>query len=80
MPSCMQIKNHVVASVSTHAVAGGLELYSARDDTHMAEMDAISGDLCGWFGVLLIRCGTVRPQAMVGLGRALGMLCFSPTA
>ncbi|KAI5458935.1 ClpP/crotonase-like domain-containing protein [Mariannaea sp. PMI_226] len=72
-PSRMQIKKPVISAVSGHAVAGGLEL-SLLGDIRIAEEDAIFGVFCRRFGVPLIDGGTVRLQAIVGLGRALDMI------
>ncbi|GJN76513.1 hypothetical protein PLICBS_010628 [Purpureocillium lilacinum] len=56
-----------------HAVAGGLEL-SLLADLRVAEEDAVFGVFCRRWGVPLIDGGTVRLQAVVGLGRALDMV------
>lgn len=72
-PSRMQIKKPVICAVSGYAVAGGLEL-SLLGDIRVAEEDAIFGVFCRRFGVPLIDGGTVRLQAIVGLGRALDMI------
>ncbi|OHE98263.1 enoyl-CoA hydratase [Colletotrichum orchidophilum] len=72
-PSRMQIKKPVICAVSGFAVAGGLEL-SLLGDIRVAEEDAVFGVFCRRFGVPLIDGGTVRLQAIVGLGRALDMI------
>ncbi|KAJ0307907.1 hypothetical protein COL5a_008142 [Colletotrichum fioriniae] len=72
-PSRMQIKKPVISAVSGYAVAGGLEL-SLLGDIRVAEDDAVFGVFCRRFGVPLIDGGTVRLQAIVGLGRALDMI------
>jgi enoyl-CoA hydratase/carnithine racemase len=72
-PSRMQILKPVICAVSGHAVAGGLEL-SLLGDIRVVEEDAIFGVFCRRFGVPLIDGGTVRLQAIVGLGRALDMI------
>ncbi|KAI1429200.1 ClpP/crotonase [Xylaria sp. FL1777] len=72
-PSRMQIKKPVICAVSGYAVAGGLEL-SLIGDIRVAEEDAVFGVFCRRFGVPLIDGGTVRLQAIVGLGRALDMI------
>jgi len=69
----MQIKKPVISAVSGYAVAGGLEL-SLLGDIRVAEEDAIFGVFCRRFGVPLIDGGTVRLQAIIGLGRALDMI------
>ncbi|KAH8585768.1 ClpP/crotonase-like domain-containing protein [Bisporella sp. PMI_857] len=72
-PSRMQIKKPIISAVSGYAVAGGLEL-SLLGDIRVAEEDAVFGVFCRRFGVPLIDGGTVRLQAIVGLGRALDMI------
>ncbi|ODM17682.1 hypothetical protein SI65_06470 [Aspergillus cristatus] len=72
-PSRMQIRKPIISAVSGYAVAGGLEL-SLLGDIRVAEEDAIFGVFCRRFGVPLIDGGTVRLQAIVGLGRALDMI------
>jgi enoyl-CoA hydratase/carnithine racemase len=72
-PSRMQIKKPVISAVSGHAVAGGLEL-SLLGDMRVAEEDAVFGVFCRRWGVPLLDGGTVRLQAVVGLGRALDMI------
>ena len=72
-PSRMQIRKPVISAVSGYAVAGGLEL-SLLGDIRIVEEDAIFGVFCRRFGVPLIDGGTVRLQAIVGLGRALDMI------
>ncbi|KAK1633275.1 ClpP/crotonase-like domain-containing protein [Colletotrichum phormii] len=71
--SRMQIKKPVISAVSGYAVAGGLEL-SLLGDIRGAEETAVFGVFCRRFGVPLIDGGTVRLQAIVGLGRALDMI------
>ncbi|KAJ3561728.1 hypothetical protein NPX13_g8832 [Xylaria arbuscula] len=72
-PSRMQIRKPIISAVSGYAVAGGLEL-SLLGDIRVAEEDAIFGVFCRRWGVPLIDGGTVRLQAIVGLGRALDMI------
>ncbi|KAF2750082.1 enoyl-CoA hydratase/carnithine racemase [Sporormia fimetaria CBS 119925] len=72
-PSRMQVKKPVICAVSGYAVAGGLEL-ALLADIRVVEEDAILGVFCRRFGVPLIDGGTVRLQAVVGLGRALDMI------
>ncbi|KAL4904959.1 hypothetical protein BDW74DRAFT_153847 [Aspergillus multicolor] len=72
-PSRMQITKPVIAAVSGYAVAGGMEL-ALIADIRVAEEDAIFGVFNRRFGVPLIDGGTVRLQAIVGLGRALDMI------
>ncbi|KAI8628137.1 ClpP/crotonase [Xylariaceae sp. FL1651] len=72
-PSRMQIKKPVICAISGYAVAGGLEL-SLLGDIRVVEEDAVFGVFCRRFGVPLIDGGTVRLQAIIGLGRALDMI------
>lgn len=72
-PSRLQVRKPLISAVAGYAVAGGLEL-SLIADLRVAEEDAIFGVFCRRFGVPLIDGGTVRLQAIVGLGRALDMI------
>ena len=72
-PSRLQVKKPTIAAVSGYAVAGGLEL-SLIADIRVVEEDALFGVFCRRWGVTLIDGGTVRLQAIVGLGRALDMI------
>lgn len=72
-PSRMQIRKPVISAVAGWAVAGGLEL-SLLGDIRVVEEDAILGVFCRRWGVPLLDGGTVRLQAVVGLGRALDMI------
>ncbi|XWX00061.1 hypothetical protein V2A60_008077 [Cordyceps javanica] len=72
-PSRMQVKKPIISAVAGYAVAGGLEL-SLIGDVRVAEEDATFGVFCRRFGVPLIDGGTVRLQAIIGLGRALDMI------
>ncbi|CAG8094146.1 unnamed protein product [Penicillium olsonii] len=72
-PSRMMVTKPVICAVSGYAVAGGLEL-SLLADMRVVEEDAVFGVFCRRWGVPLIDGGTVRLQAIVGLGRALDMI------
>ncbi|KAF2014529.1 enoyl-CoA hydratase/isomerase family protein [Aaosphaeria arxii CBS 175.79] len=72
-PSRLTVKKPVIAAVSGYAVAGGLEL-SLLGDIRVVEEDAVFGVFCRRWGVPLIDGGTVRLQAIIGLGRALDMI------
>ncbi|MBS2024706.1 MAG: crotonase/enoyl-CoA hydratase family protein [Deltaproteobacteria bacterium] len=72
-PSRMQLKKPVIAAISGHAVAGGLEL-AAWCDLRVAEEDAVLGVFCRRFGVPLIDGGTVRLPRLIGLSRALDLI------
>jgi enoyl-CoA hydratase/carnithine racemase len=72
-PSRLVVKKPLISAVAGYAVAGGLEL-SLVADIRVAEESAVFGVFCRRFGVPLIDGGTVRLQAIVGLGRALDMI------
>jgi enoyl-CoA hydratase len=72
-PSRLQLGKPVIAAVSGHAVAGGLEL-ALWCDLRVVEADAVFGVFCRRWGVPLVDGGTVRLQRVVGLGRALDMI------
>jgi enoyl-CoA hydratase len=72
-PSRMRLGKPVIAAISGHAVAGGLEL-ALWCDLRVVEEDAILGVFCRRWGVPLIDGGTVRLPRIVGVGRALDMI------
>ncbi|MEX1365252.1 MAG: crotonase/enoyl-CoA hydratase family protein [Nannocystaceae bacterium] len=72
-PSRMRLDKPVIAAISGHAVAGGLEL-ALWCDLRVVEQDAVLGVYCRRFGVPLIDGGTVRLPAIVGLSRALDLI------
>jgi enoyl-CoA hydratase/carnithine racemase len=72
-PSRMMVKKPVICAIAGYAVAGGLEL-SLLADMRIVEEDAVFGVFCRRWGVPLIDGGTVRLQAIVGLGRAMDMI------
>jgi enoyl-CoA hydratase len=72
-PSRMLLDKPVIAAVSGHAVAGGLEL-ALWCDLRVAEQSAVMGVFCRRWGVPLIDGGTVRLPRIVGLGRALDLI------
>lgn len=72
-PSRLQIRKPFICAVAGYAVAGGLEL-SLLGDLRIMEEDAVFGVFCRRWGVPLIDGGTVRLQAIIGLGRALDMI------
>jgi enoyl-CoA hydratase len=69
----MLLKKPVIAAVSGHAVAGGLEL-ALWCDLRVVEEDAVFGVFCRRWGVPLIDGGTVRLPRLIGHGRALDMI------
>jgi enoyl-CoA hydratase len=72
-PSRMLLSKPVIAAVSGHAVAGGLEL-ALWCDLRVVEEDAVFGVFCRRWGVPLIDGGTVRLPRIVGHGRALDLI------
>lgn len=72
-PSRMRLSKPVIAAVSGHAVAGGLEL-AIWCDMRVVEKSAIFGVFCRRFGVPLIDGGTVRLPRLIGLSRAMDMI------
>lgn len=72
-PSRMQLSKPVIAAVSGHAVAGGMEL-ALWCDLRVVEQDAVFGIYCRRWGVPLIDGGTVRLPRIVGMGRALELI------
>ncbi|SMY22155.1 unnamed protein product [Zymoseptoria tritici ST99CH_1A5] len=72
-PSRLRISKPCIVAVSGYAVAGGLEL-SLLGDLRVVEEGSVFGVFCRRWGVPLIDGGTVRLQAIVGLGRALDMI------
>ena len=72
-PSRMVLSKPVIAAISGHAVAGGIEL-AAWCDLRIMEADAVVGVFCRRWGVPLIDGGTVRLPHIIGLGRALDLI------
>jgi enoyl-CoA hydratase len=72
-PSRMVLGKPVIAALSGHAVAGGLEL-ALWCDLRVAEEDAVPGVFCRRWGVPLIDGGTVRLPRLIGLSRALDLI------
>jgi enoyl-CoA hydratase len=72
-PSRMLLSKPVIAAVSGHAVAGGLEL-ALWCDLRVVEETAVFGVFCRRWGVPLIDGGTVRLPRLIGLGRALDLI------
>jgi enoyl-CoA hydratase len=72
-PTRMRLSKPVLAAVSGHAVAGGLEL-ACWCDLRVAEEDAVFGVYCRRWGVPLIDGGTVRLPRLIGQSRALDMI------
>jgi enoyl-CoA hydratase len=72
-PTRMRLGKPVIAAVSGHAVAGGLEL-AIWCDLRVVEEDAIFGVYCRRWGVPLVDGGTVRLPRLIGAGRALDLI------
>ncbi|KEG38652.1 crotonase/enoyl-CoA hydratase family protein [Streptomyces griseorubens] len=72
-PTRLRLSKPVIAAVSGHAVAGGLEL-ALWCDLRVAEEDAVFGVFCRRWGVPLIDGGTVRLPRLVGTSRAMDMI------
>lgn len=72
-PTRMSLRKPVIAAVSGHAVAGGLEL-ALWCDLRVVEDDAVMGVFCRRWGVPLIDGGTVRLPRLIGLSRALDLI------
>ncbi|WP_165856270.1 crotonase/enoyl-CoA hydratase family protein [Marinobacter sp. JSM 1782161] len=72
-PTRMRFSKPVIAAVSGHAVAGGLEL-ALMCDLRVAERSAVFGVFCRRWGVPLIDGGTVRLPRLIGHSRAMDMI------
>jgi enoyl-CoA hydratase len=72
-PTRLRLGKPVIAAISGHAVAGGLEL-ALWCDLRVADDDAVLGVFCRRWGVPLIDGGTVRLPRLIGTGRALDLI------
>ena len=72
-PTRAQLSKPVIAAVSGHAVAGGLEL-ALWCDLRIADETAVFGVFCRRWGVPLIDGGTVRLPRLIGLSRAMDLI------
>jgi enoyl-CoA hydratase len=72
-PSRLQLAKPVIAAVSGHAVAGGMEL-ALWCDLRVVEETATFGIFCRRWGVPLIDGGTVRLPRLIGMSRALDLI------
>ncbi len=72
-PSRLLLEKPVIAAISGHAVAGGLEL-ALWCDLRVVEEDAVLGVFCRRWGVPLIDGGTIRLPRLIGLSRALDLI------
>jgi enoyl-CoA hydratase len=71
--SRLRLTKPVIAAVSGHAVAGGLEL-ALWCDLRVADEDAVFGVFCRRWGVPLIDGGTVRLPRLIGASRAMDLI------
>jgi enoyl-CoA hydratase len=72
-PTRMRLSKPVIAAVSGHAVAGGLEL-ALWCDLRVVDETAVFGVFCRRWGVPLIDGGTVRLPRLIGQSRAMDMI------
>ncbi len=72
-PTRMRLSKPVIAAVSGHAVAGGLEL-ALWADMRVVDDDAVFGVFCRRWGVPLIDGGTVRLPRLIGESRAMDLI------
>ena len=71
--SRMRLGKPVIAAVSGHAVAGGLEL-AMWADLRVADETAVFGVFCRRWGVPLIDGGTVRLPRLIGASVAMDLI------
>ena len=71
--SRMRLGKPVIAAVSGHAVAGGLEL-ALWADLRVADETAVFGVFCRRWGVPLIDGGTVRLPRLIGASVAMDLI------
>ena len=69
----MRLSKPVIAAISGHAVAGGLEL-ALWCDLRIIESDSMFGVFCRRWGVPLIDGGTVRLPRLIGASRAMDLI------
>jgi enoyl-CoA hydratase len=72
-PTRMKLTKPVIAAVSGHAVAGGLEL-AIWADLRVVEETAVLGVFCRRWGVPLIDGGTVRLPRLIGRSHAMDLI------
>ncbi|QHD85954.1 crotonase/enoyl-CoA hydratase family protein [Gordonia sp. JH63] len=72
-PTRMTLSKPVIAAISGHAVAGGLEL-ALWADLRVVGDDAVFGVFCRRWGVPLIDGGTVRLPRLIGESRAMDLV------
>jgi enoyl-CoA hydratase len=72
-PTRLKLAKPVIAAVSGHAVAGGLEL-AIWADLRVVEETAVLGVFCRRWGVPLIDGGTVRLPRLIGRSHAMDLI------
>ncbi|WP_033287588.1 crotonase/enoyl-CoA hydratase family protein [Amycolatopsis jejuensis] len=72
-PTRLQLTKPVIAAISGHAVAGGLEL-ALWADLRVADETAVFGVFCRRWGVPLIDGGTVRLPRLIGRSHAMDLI------
>jgi enoyl-CoA hydratase len=72
-PTRLRLGKPVIAAISGHAVAGGLEL-AVWADLRVADETAVFGVFCRRWGVPLIDGGTVRLPRLIGQSHAMDMI------
>ena len=72
-PTRMLLSKPVIAAVSGHAVAGGMEL-ALWADLRVVEASAVFGIFCRRWGVPLIDGGTIRLARLIGQSRAMDLI------
>ena len=72
-PTRLRLSKPVIAAISGHAVAGGLEL-ALWCDLRIIESDSMFGVFCRRWGVPLIDGGTVRLPRLIGASRAMDLI------
>jgi enoyl-CoA hydratase len=72
-PTRLRLGKPVIAAVSGHAVAGGLEL-ALWCDLRVADPGAVFGVYCRRWGVPLVDGGTVRLPRLIGTSRAMDLI------
>ncbi|WP_440899082.1 crotonase/enoyl-CoA hydratase family protein [Actinosynnema sp.] len=72
-PTRLRLSKPVVAAVSGHAVAGGLEL-ALWCDLRVADESAVFGVFSRRWGIPLVDGGTVRLPRLIGVSRAMDLV------
>ena len=72
-PSRMPLSKPVIAAITGHAVAGGMEL-ACWCDLRVMEETAVMGIFCRRWGVPLVDGGTIRLPRLIGMSRAMDLI------